>query len=441
MTLARHGLFGSLLAVLVLAVATGCSDDVVSGSSADCPDGETYNPIEEQCVVDDTADGPGGNTDPGGNSDPDGGDDSNGDDTSGGDDNGEGDDTVDECGLGAIDGQSCRPDGAILAGADLTLNGVDCEDGQPFEMTTTADQDGLYHFDDVPAGTHELTIESGSFVNTQPVAVNKGQTTDLVSDAAKICVGGTQVPIAILEGSYDNVGSLLDNMEIDYDVVGSDGGVSFDDLMDFDDLLGGDDDAVEFLGDLDAMLDYDILFIECGTLWDQLGQDDFDFGDFFGGGGSSVDIDDIKDNIRDYVEAGNSLYVSDMAQPFVQKAIPEAAEFYQESSGIDGPRVGSSQDVTADVISTEMENLLGADTTDISYNLGGWAVVDNPGVDTTVHFQSDVEVSEDDMVADSPLMISHEAAGGGAVIYTSFHNSAQLTGDMEEILEYMIFQL
>lgn len=442
MNLVHRGYCYSLVAILALLVA-GCGEDAVSGDE-DCPDGQTYNPIDGVCVVPGQGDGSGKddnpfgtNGDSGDNTDDgengtddgtnDGGNDGNG--GSGGNDgsNGGGPD-VDECGYGEILGQSCRPDGAPLAGAEVTLSGEHCEDGSSFEMTTQADGDGYYEFDEVPAGNHHLTIESGSFSNVQPVGVQKDETTDLTTQTGKICVDGGDVSIAVLGGTYDDVGSLLEGMDVDYDVVGSDMGGGFDDLFGGD----GDEDAEEFLSDLDEMLSYDILFIECGTLWDELSG-----GSAFGGGS---DMTEIRANIRSYVEAGNSLYASDWAQPFIQEALPETVDFYNENLGTDGPREGATQTVDADVISSDMQGLLSSNTTEIDLSSPGWAVARDGGDGATVHFQADVQLQDGGQLNDSALMVTHEETAGAA-IFTAFHNSAQATGEMEEILEFMIFQL
>ncbi len=432
MQMIRRGVSLSVIVMFATALAA-CGDDVAAGDQ-ECADGQTYNPIQEECVADDGSSDGGsddGGDDEGGSDDGNGGDDG-GDDNGGSDSDDESDVPTGECGPGAIEGQTCRPDGQILAGADLTLTGVDCEDDEPFEMTTEADDQGYYSFYDVPAGDHTLTVESGSFSNEEPVTVVADQTTDLLSDAAKICLEGSSTPIAVISGTYDDVGSLLDGLDIEYDEIGDDGGISLDDFGDFlDDLFGGGldgsvEDADEFLRDQAQMMTYDIIFIECGSLWDQLE--------------ASGDMAAIEDNLRAFVEAGNSVYVSDLAQPFIQKSIPEAVDFYRDGDGTSGPREGTSgQDVTADVLTAEMETLLGSDTTTISYDSPGWAVAEDGGIDSTVHFQGDV-ATNDGEVEDSALMVIHEAGDGNA-IFTSFHNSDQATGEMEEILEFMIFQL
>ena len=43
-------------------------------------------------------------------------------------------------------------------------------------------------------------------------------------------------------------------------------------------------------------------------------------------------------------------------------------------------------------------------------------------------------------VPNAPLLVSHEQ-GAGKVLFTSFHHEAQLTADMEAILQYLVFEL
>ncbi len=416
----------SLAIVVALPVLLfGCADDV-SGAGGDCPDDQTYHPISGECVVDgdNSADGNGSNSSTNGDNQSTNGDNGDNSDDNGSDNGGDNNSNSppDECGPGAIEGQSCRPDGTLLAGADVTLTGVDC-DGDDFEMTTQADADGYYEFYDVPAGDHLMTIESGSFATDRSVTVYPEQTTDLESEAAKVCLEGSGVPIAVLEGGYDDVGSILDGLDIEYDVVGGDT---------TSDPLGSG--AEDFLTDFNEMMSYDIIFIECGGLWSEL-----DGGGLFGGGG---DIDQIEDNIRSFVEQGNSLYASDLAQPFIQETIPEAVDFYQESQGTSGPRQGQSgQTVTADIVSPEMQTLLGSGTTSINYDSNGWAVAEGAGPDTKIHFEGDITLQDGSTVSDSPLMLTYDDPAAGAAVFTSFHNSDQATGEMEEILEFMIFQL
>ena len=408
---------GSVVALWVMGGA-GCGDAVDEGavesgvedddaiSADDCADDEQFNPATGQCV--DAGD--------------DSVDDDDDDDDSSDDDNGDGDENgADECGPGSINGQTCRPDGGILPGADVVIAGEDC-DGDEFAMSTEADGGGYYTFDDVPAGEHDLTITSGSFETTDEITVNADEETDLTSHAAKVCLDGDEAEIAVFEGMFDDVGTILDNMDIDHDAYS--GGST----------LG--DSAHDLITDIEALLEYDILFIEC--------QVDKPTGD---------DEALALENLQRFVEEGNSVYASDRAHPWIYMALPNAIDFalpdYDDDtlrSNIQtGSPSGSTGTYTADVVSDEMNTLLGADTVDFHFDTGAWTIVTGEGTASTPHFELNPDTwgSGDDIDNASVVTTYDDPVGNGRIIYTSFHNSAQdqIDGEMEEIMEYMIFQL
>lgn len=319
-------------------------------------------------------------------------------------------------------GQACSPDEMTLPGANITISGVDCE-GNSFELSTQADFSGDFTIDQVPAGNHELVVSLGSFSGQQVVGVAPDDVTDLTAAGKKACIDGGGVPIAVVGGQWDNVGQLLQSLQIEYDTKGND-------------ALGASQ-AISFLEDYDAMLQYQILFIECGSLW---GMIDDPLGGLFGLGG---DVDAVKQNLRNFVESGRSLYASDQSYQFVREVFPEAMHFHTNT-----PTVGvGSQYVTANVVSAEMLNLLGVNTAELYFNLNQWTVLQEAGTGAVSHFRGDAEVVSGDsttMVTDVPFLVSYtDPVGEGKVIYTSFHNSEQgnMGGDMEEVLRYLIFQL
>ncbi len=415
-------------AMLVAGVALlGCSEPVAGGSGGtqspeDCEEDEEFHPVAETCVSEDELNGDNDGTNDTSNSGSNSGTNQGTNNNSG---TNSGANNTEECGPGMIKGQACRPDGSSLAGAQIELEGEDC-DGNPYTDSVTADEQGMYELDGVPSGEHEMTISSGSFETSQPVYVNPGEVTDLEQEAAKICVGDSEVELALIEGGYDDIGAILNDLEIDFDVVGTDEGV-------------GVDDAADFLSDPAEMQTYDILFIECGGLWTALN------------GNASVSIGEVMDNLSEFVEAGNSLYVSDQAHPFVQLALPDAIDFYNESDqspenswmGEDyGTGFGGSP-LNADVVSSEMSGVLGMNTVDLVLT-GGWAIPVSAGADSTIHFEGDANVMmSTEMVYDVPLMVTYDEPGSveGRAIFTAFHNQEQADDVIQEIMEYMIFQL
>ncbi len=424
-------LLGLFLALLLAAGLAACGEDVVevfdndetvndgngqtdnqnndeaNGPSGpeDCEDGEIFNPSLEECVP---AGGNGGN-EPEEN---DAEENQNNDDPS---QECEEDEVWDEeegecvpdlpaeCGPGHLIGSACRPDGANLGGAHVKIEGVDCE-GDYFSMETVADGEGDYSFNDIPSGTHELTITSGSFEGVEEVDIYKGLTQDLTSDSAKICLQGESVNVAVIQGSFDNIRELLTGMGIPHNVYST------------------NNENAQLLGDLSNLLYYDIVFAECGSTWSSLASNPFNY-----------DIGDMEQNIRTFIEMGNSFYASDWASQYAEIPFGDAFTFHSSRA--------PAQTIPADVLTDDMQTLLGSTTTEVIFNASGVHVVEEVGPATEVQFEGLTELNGGATQVLPLMSIYYDFVGGGRVVYTSFHNSAQATGDMHDILEFMIFQL
>ena len=458
-----RGLIVALSCCILSVSLFGCSDDDSSGiGPEDCESFERYNTVTGQCVLDRrSSNNGGGDSDAGGldDSGQTGGDDSGtsgGDDggTSGGDDGGTnggddggtngGDDggTTQGCGPGEIVGTACAPSGERLGGADVTVEGVDC-DGNDFTLNATTDSNGDFSFSDVPAGQHTLTISTGSFNRSQPVIVQTGGTVDLTSETSKVCLDSSNVEIAVVQGAYDHVSGILDDLQLEYTIEGNDESPG---LFGTDPPTGGD-----FLADMSRMSQYDIIFINCGELWNRME------------GVHQSQLDTILSNLQTYVSNGNSLYVSDWSHPFIEKIFPDAIDFRGDDTSVSDPRIGyAPQTIAADVASTEMQGVLGQSTAQIEFPHDGvniinnhWVVAEGAGSGSTIHLQGDAQLCPSSFNAgatcssssgtepDAPLLVTYEDPTGGTVIFTSFHNERQsaLNQDMERILKFLIFQL
>lgn len=449
--------------ILLLAAAcftTACSDDVVGtqGGEGSCSEDQVYNPISNTCQtkvktndpppfdasVPDEADASSptdanssdtADTSPGGQADTSPVDQT---DTTPPEDTGPPQDTTpaENCGPGAIEGRACAPSGDILASATVTLEGIDC-DGNPFTRTATTNINGDFDFTEVPAGEHTLTVRSGSFSSDRSIFVNTGRVTDIRSGSEKICVNAASAKIAVIQGQYDDMQSVLTSLQLPFDIKGNDdAGIPFF-------APGRLQDSINFLKSPASMAAYDILFINCGTLWGQI---------------PGSDQTTIINNIKNYVASGKSLYVSDYAHPFIQKAFPLMADFHGADHNHAEARVGfAPQEISASVISQSIQTLLGRDTATIQFPHGNgilndhWVVVANPGSEGVVHLQGNARVYQSSSssseaatpVHDAPLMLTYKHPTGGTVIFTSFHNKAQATynDDMKKIMRFMIFQL
>ena len=358
-------------------ITGGCTNDDPEGDgdSEDCPDGEVENPATGECEVECD-----GNevVNP---------------------ETGECEEPVDqECGLGAIEGQACAPSGQDLGQAMVSVHGEDC-DGESFTISTQADAEGFFALYDVPSGAHQLQVTSGSFSGERAVPVASGQTTQLLGDSDKVCVEGDEVQIMVFQGFNENMGNLLDDLGIEFDTISSSGAAT-----------------ANLLSNLDELMEYDILFFECNHRYTTAM--------------SNGDESEIVTNLQYFVNQGNSIYAADNAYEWALEPFPELATF----GGTSGREI-----VDADVMSSAMLTLLGADTMEVDFDLSGMRVINEVHPPSLIHFRG-VRGGVDGR----PLMYSYtEPINEGTVIYTSFHSSAQGTASDEilDVLSFLIFQL
>ena len=129
-------------------------------------------------------------------------------------------------------------------------------------------------------------------------------------------------------------------------------------------------------------------------------------------------------------------------------------DFYGDDSRLDNPEnlytledtpfVGLTGSVTADVLDSNIQGLLGSSEATIVYDLDAWVVPHHAGTGTSVLVEGDVFIYHmasmtTELLENVPLALRFE--NGGSVIYTSFHNEQQLTADMEIALKEIILSL
>jgi hypothetical protein len=110
------------------------------------------------------------------------------------------------------------------------------------------------------------------------------------------------------------------------------------------------------------------------------------------------------------------------------------------------PRVGEeAANSMATIVDATLASALGKTTASINFNLPGWVVIDSVAGGTTVLLTGPATVP----TAAPPYTVTLQgkpyavqfAHGSGRVTYTSFHNEAQTTADMDRLLEQMLFAL
>ena len=320
---------------------------------------------------------------------------------------------VDPADLGAIQGRVCNTNGGDwVVGADVYISVDSDGDGsEDYRIETTTDADGYFTLEDVPMGTHTVYVEKGSFSTSFDVMVDEPGT---VTIAEEECLDATDVEIAVITGSYDSIGDILDNLDMEYTKYNGITGQAY----------------VQFLTDLSEMQQYDIIFFNCGISDGWINSQ-----------GSAIGA-----NIKSYVEGGGSIYTSDWAFFFFEKAFPNAVGFYGEDNRVDSARVGREGNINASVLDANMQAVLGSNMADLYYDLGSWAVAETADdANTEILIRGDAPYDDwmswsFGTVPNSPLAIRYDF-GSGTAIYTSFHNERQATVDMTRLLEEIILSL
>lgn len=277
----------------------------------------------------------------------------------------------------------------------------ECPDGDYFvDLVVTAP-------DETTEVGGELAIDDGPFVATGPGAVLAatlssgvhvlrarrgdftGEITTEICESGRVAIPVRPPPgtVAVVEGVFDTIDRVLENMGfvrgIDFDAIGQ----------------------VEMTaaGGLDA---YRYLFINCGH---------------------SLDLSPtLRDQLDAWVEEGGALYTSDQAFNVVAAIWPEQGN---------GGNVGSAGVFQAEILDQALADHLGKTDVVLDYNLFAWHHIDAIGGNTVELIRGTTGE-----VAGMSLLLQFER-GAGRVTYTTFHNEAQTTEDMDRILSYLVFSL
>lgn len=190
---------------------------------------------------------------------------------------------------------------------------------------------------------------------------------------------------------------------------------------------------------------------------------------------SSV-FEDAGSAVKKYVEGGGTVYASDWANSIIEKAFPGKIKFYNgmgensEWAGAESnSRVGQEGKVTANVTDSGLAAVLGKTSVEVNFDLSSWAVIDDVGSDTNVLMRGPAKVfnfsgsdlsnpdswggsdntwdaqkleelqkqksSAEKTLDNKPFVVTFKQ-GKGQVLYTSFHNEAQVTSDTKAVLNW-----
>lgn len=364
-----------------------------------------------------------------------------------------------EAGLapGSVLGRVCDPSGRTWLPDALAYTHIIDDAGKLYDTRTAyTDRDGYFLLDNLPA-EHDYVIYvqyGGEELSQEKVFIEDSQEIELEEPD---CFDPLELDVAVITGDYDDFQEVLDNMGFaNYELI--------DGLH--------TDEMTAFLLDLDAMLQYDIIFfngghVEEGIIYpsdavdviDGDETDDEDFGDDTGGGGDDTggggddtgdepstplyDYEQIAQNIRDYVTAGGAVYASDWAYDVVEIAWPEAINFVGADEVPNSAQLGEYGLINAAVSDEALAEWLGKDHIKIEYDLPVWPAIEGAASTVSVHLTGAIDYREGTNVytlTAVPLLASF-TSGDGKVAIATFRVAKNADADVMLTLQYMMYSL
>ncbi|NUN14860.1 MAG: carboxypeptidase regulatory-like domain-containing protein [Myxococcales bacterium] len=335
------------------------------------------------------------------------------------------------CGYGSVKGIVCSPSEQVfVTNATVTISAIDC-DGKTTTLQTVSGADGSYYFPSVPCGLHKVYVVAGSFTNDYTIEVQTDKATDISGVGKKQCFKAGIVPIAVFWGQWDHQHDLLELLGFDY--------TWFDFEWEyFNDVDPDDIEAVQVLRDPTKLAAFRILFFNCGS--------------------AALNYvhsyPEIKNNLKEFVLAGGSIYASDLSWAYIEAAFPDSFDFYGTDDlpstpmASDGPQQAvSNVDVPATIVDPTLKQYVGVDSFVAKYGPGPLIAIEAPGPGAGVHVTGMVQFEGIGAFSPNkkliqPVVVSHvPAPGAGRVVYTTFHNDEQADAVMLKLLFYMVFLL
>lgn len=285
-----------------------------------------------------------------------------------------------DCATGpsTLKGRFLAPNGTTpVAGAFVYAASGDCWAG--------TDKDGYFVIKGLPNAETQVRAEKGIFRTEVQATPGKS--------ALSLQVNAAAVPLAYVAGAFDTMQHVLERLGFTPEQI--------------------DEDSLTS----DVLSKYAGVFLNCGL------------------NEYPMEYENALQALNGYVESGGVLYASDWAESYVTAAFPGRVTFLAPD-----PRVGATGEQEAAVLDEGLKRALGKGTATINFDSPVWAVIDSVAAGTEVLVRGPVVTMDGTTLSDRPYLVQF-ATGKGRVTYTSFHNEAQTTGDVDVLLEQLLFQL
>ncbi len=157
----------------------------------------------------------------------------------------------------------------------------------------------------------------------------------------------------------------------------------------------------------------------------------------------------VVGNIEKSVRNGLRMYFSDWNYDLLEATWPDLVDWMGDDSELDAAQRGiAPQTVNARIVDQGLADFMGVplqSELEVIYNFGTWAVIDSVDESVSVLVVADVEYDDPDtgevrVKVDAPLLIAADV-GRGVVLFTTFHNEAQVSDDTRDVLAYGLGKL
>lgn len=316
-----------------------------------------------------------------------------------------------------INGRACDANfNTWVEGAVIYTHLIDSKGNLYKTIETISDVDGFWSLKDLPGETdYTIYVQHGATLLSKFDVYLASKTLDLEDPA---CSPPDSFKAAVVTGDYDKFGKVLKQIGIEnYDVINGKTGSSL----------------VQFLSSEVALRQYSVIFFPGGHLEEDV---------IYDTDGSDIDgvVPVVLDSLKNYVDAGGVIYASDWSYDVVEKAWPDAIEFFGDDSIPDDAQVGEEADVMAKIEHEGVSTSLGFSSVEIAFDLDTWPVIESVSSDSYVYMTADIPYRigmETNQIDDAPIMAGFEY-GKGRVVYSSWRQYSNLSGDAKDVIKKTI---
>jgi hypothetical protein len=302
----------------------------------------------------------------------------------------------------------------------------------------------MRHSDGIAGGSVLVAAAAAMIIavgcqETSIYALNLGEVAVVTGDfdTPEGALDKMEVGYTLFNGWHEN-GPLYEGYEPDYDWTGL--------AVDGETDVWNAENQVEFLLANDYVMGaYDLIFLSCGMrgagahIYNNAALPDDHL----------VAEPTVVANLRNFVELGGYVYATDWTYDLIEAAFPDAIDFLGEDTEVDAAQHGEPQTLNGRVVEAALQEHMGMESggneVEVIFRFDSFAVIEGVGSGTDILVEGDIVYQDGaDLVTlgDSPLLVVFEYGDrGGKVIYTPLQTVAQITTDVQDIIDFLVLQL